>query len=246
MDVKGFMQRYEDELRVRGIPKMEFYSACGITTSAVSQWRTGVTSPTTKVIHRIAEYLNMDESYLVTGLTTADGVKLIGAEKEIIDIFRELDDAGKETVLYVAKSELQRTQTISRLILNSRRANLIPLRRSLQPVSAGRGAYLGPEEMEIVYVDDTPTTRRATFIVPVKGDSMNPLYNDGDQLLVERADDVEVGEIGVFTVNGDGYVKKRGENELISINPQYKPVPLTSDSWCNGRVIGTLRPENVK
>ena len=66
--------------------------------------------------------------------------------------------------------------------------------------------------------------------------------HDGDTLLVESASDVRVGEIGVFTLDGQGYVKKRGYDKLISLNPEYEPIPLNESVRCNGRVIGTLDP----
>ena len=72
---------------------------------------------------------------------------------------------------------------------------------------------------------------------------MEPYYHDSDILLVEGCEDIPVGEIGVFTVGGDCYVKKRGDGVLISLNPQYEPVQITGDSWCNGKVIGVLKPD---
>jgi hypothetical protein len=82
------------------------------------------------------------------------------------------------------------------------RDNVIPLPRSVQKTSAGRGAYLGPEEMETIWVEENDLTRRASFCVPVTGDSMEPTYHDGDILLVEGREDIEPGQIGVFTVDG--------------------------------------------
>lgn len=36
--------------------------------------------------------------------------------------------------------------------------------------------------------------------------SMEPVYHDGDTLLVEMTDSVEIGEIGIFLVNGESYL----------------------------------------
>lgn len=116
----------------------------------------------------------------------------------------------------------------------------LPIQLSRQPTSAGTGAYLGPEEFKTVYVQKNSLTERTSFAVPVSGNSMEPRFKDGDILLVEGADDISVGEIGIFTMDGDGYVKQRGENELISLNPAYDPIPMNDSIWCNGRVIGTL------
>lgn len=248
MDIKDFIARYEAILREKHIPKTEFYEKCGISSSAVSQWNNGKTSPTITTISRIADFLQVDDGYLYSGIKKEPGEPVLNEhEKQFIKQFRYLDDTGRETIQYLLDAELNRVQRIRVLSQTGQvYRNLIPLRRSLQKASAGHGAYLGAEEFEIVYVDETPLTRRASFIIPVAGNSMQPLYNDGDQLLVERADDIDVGEIGIFTVNGDGYVKKRGQNELISLNKEYPNVPLTDDSWCNGRVIGILPAGAIK
>ncbi len=70
--------------------------------------------------------------------------------------------------------------------------------------------------------------------------SMEPVYHDDDTLLVEMTVHVEVGEIGIFLVNGESFVKERGEMELISLNPDSENIPLNEDARCLGRVIGKL------
>lgn len=117
----------------------------------------------------------------------------------------------------------------------------IPLKISRQPVSAGDGIYLGAEEMETISVQSNSLTKRAIFAVKVSGDSMKPRFSDEDILLVEDAKDINVGEIGVFTMDGNGYVKQRGNDELISLNPSYPPIPMNASIQCNGRIIGKLR-----
>lgn len=69
---------------------------------------------------------------------------------------------------------------------------------------------------------------------------MKPTYYDGDVLLVEMTDHIDIGEIGIFLVDGQSYVKQRGRTELISLNKDHENVPLTPDSRCMGRVIARL------
>lgn len=248
MDSIGFVERMESQLEKLGIAKQAFYSACGVSSSAVSQWRTGRTAPSQRTIEKIATYLHMNQDYLVTGIQTQEDLFRTNKDEEILILkFRMLDATGQTTVRYLLDAEVKRVEKI-RLLETSPKAEVvwITLPRSLQKASAGHGCYLGPEEFEQIRVKETPLTRRASFIVQVQGNSMFPLYRDGDQLLVERADDIEPGEIGIFTVNGDGYVKKRGETELISLNADYPNVPITEDSWCNGRVIGVLLESDIK
>ena len=72
--------------------------------------------------------------------------------------------------------------------------------------------------------------------------SMEPQFHNGDMLLIERTKEIRIGEIGVFTLNGEGYVKELGDKELLSLNPEYQPIKMTGDVSCNGRVIGVLDP----
>ena len=92
-------------------------------------------------------------------------------------------------------------------------------------------------------VIENELTKRALFCVPVSGDSMEPLYHDGDTLIVERNESMSLGDVGVFTLNGEGFVKELGRGELISLNPEYSPIPYDESLIQNGEVIGVLDPE---
>ena len=67
-------------------------------------------------------------------------------------------------------------------------------------------------------------------------------YHDGDKVFVEKCDTVDVGDVGIFVVNGDVYIKELGNNCLISHNEKYKPIHIgENDSvYCCGRVIGIV------
>lgn len=91
-----------------------------------------------------------------------------------------------------------------------------------------------------IEIPNTPKYRKVDYAIGVNGNSMEPLYQDGDILLVEMRDDVEIGEVGIFRVNGESYVKKLGETELISLNPASKNIPLNESAGCMGKVIDKL------
>ena len=60
---------------------------------------------------------------------------------------------------------------------------------------------------------------------------------------MERLDgSVSEGEIGIFLLNGDGYIKRLGHGELLSLNPNYAPIPLHDydNLRCQGRALGKL------
>lgn len=70
------------------------------------------------------------------------------------------------------------------------------------------------------------------FVLQVKGDSMYPLYIDGDKVLILKQNAVDYnGQVAVVIYNNDnGTIKKIEQRKnavhLIPINPQYQPIEL--------------------
>lgn len=62
----------------------------------------------------------------------------------------------------------------------------------------------------------------------------------GDILLVVATREVQIGQIGIFQIDGQCYVKKMGETELISLNDEYDNIPLNESATIMGLVIGKL------
>ena len=112
------------------------------------------------------------------------------------------------------------------------------------PVSAGVGEFLADtNRVEDITIPDDPRTAEADYALRINGDSMEPKYRSGDILLIQTADTVEEGELGIFVLDGAGYFKKYGGDRLISLNPAYAPIPLkdfAEISGC-GRVVGKLK-----
>ena len=108
------------------------------------------------------------------------------------------------------------------------------------PASAGTGNFLENEVPEQILVKESAEAEEADYVIPVSGDSMDPTYHDGDKVFVENCSSIGVGEIGIFVVNGDVYIKELGNKCLISHNEKYKPIRIgENDSvYCCGRVIG--------
>jgi phage repressor protein C with HTH and peptisase S24 domain len=111
-----------------------------------------------------------------------------------------------------------------------------------QPASAGTGNILDSDLAEELYVPESAEAEQADFVISVGGDSMEPTYHDGDKVFVEKCDSVDIGEVGIFVVNGDVYIKELGNKCLISHNEKYKPIRIgENDSiYCCGRVVGIV------
>lgn len=106
--------------------------------------------------------------------------------------------------------------------------------------SAGTGVFLDSSTYEVVSMPDDWTTSRANFGVWVEGDSMEPRFSNGDLVLVRTQPTVEIGDIGIFVLNGEGYIKKLGKNKLVSINPAYDDIEINEWDvvYCKGKVLG--------
>lgn len=112
------------------------------------------------------------------------------------------------------------------------------------PVSAGTGVYLDDNHTEPLQIKHTSIAERANYAVRVSGDSMTPEYYDGDIVLVETCPSVNIGEIGIFVVDGEGYIKQFGGDKLISLNSKYPDISLRTceSASCRGRVLGIAEP----
>lgn len=111
------------------------------------------------------------------------------------------------------------------------------------PVSAGPGVYLDDELAEQINIPLNEKTESVNFALKISGNSMEPKYHDGDIVLVEDTESVNVGELGIFILDGNGYFKKYGGDRLISLNEDYGDILLKDyvETVCCGRVVGKLK-----
>ena len=67
---------------------------------------------------------------------------------------------------------------------------------------------------------------------------MEPTYYNGDLVFVHSTVDIRPGQIGIFFMDGQQWIKECGKDALISHNPAYAPVPFTEDVRCQGVALG--------
>ena len=107
------------------------------------------------------------------------------------------------------------------------------------PASAGTGQYLNDVRVERI---ELPVDIDADFVIPIKGDSMEPDYHDGDLVFIQTSVELNNGVIGVFNYNGDAYIKQlvidKDQAYLHSLNPAYKDMPITPET--DFRIIGEV------
>lgn len=164
------------------------------------------------------------------------------SNKEYIHItkYRRLDTISKNLVDLVIDKELERINndcTLNDNVVDFGNYKEIPCYPRL--ASAGTGEYLFDDIPTNTIKIDTREYPKADYAIQVNGDSMEPTYYDGDTLIVERNAVPEKGQIGIFILDNEGYVKRMGNGELISDNKIY-PNIICKYGECLGRVLGKL------
>ena len=194
---------------------------------AVSRWETGVSEPP------VEHFLLLCELYGVEDIQNT----FRGLQLEYRD-FPKLNARGKKRA-----EEYIAMLTVNPLFSEHENSTARSKRRILRlhdtRVAAGTGSFLNGDSYEEFEADDT-VPKEADFAVRVSGDSMTPRFVDGQIIFIKEQRTLEQGEIGIFELNGDAYVKRLGSGELISLNPSYKPIPVHEyDSFrVFGKVVG--------
>ena len=154
-------------------------------------------------------------------------------------------DLKRRGRLVVASSELVKEQIEEQTDIAD---NIIPFRAEKlfdyeyydQAASAGTGQYLGDVAKETIQL---PIEVDADFVIPIHGDSMEPDYHEGDLIFVELTLNLNDGDIGIFSLDGDVYIKQllikeNNKAYLHSLNSKYADIPITTNS--DFRVIGEV------
>ena len=69
---------------------------------------------------------------------------------------------------------------------------------------------------------------------------MEPDYYDGDIVLVSQKVELKHGDVGIFIINNDAYIKEYDETELISRNQDSPNITISEydNIVCMGKVVG--------
>ena len=165
----------------------------------------------------------------------------VDSTSPIQTIYDQLHQPRQEKVLNYAERQLkeQRNEEETKINEVSEVVQLYSYDYYDHPASAGTGQYLNDVRVERI---ELPVDIDADFVIPIKGDSMEPDYHDGDLVFIQTSVDLNNGVIGVFNYNGDAYIKQlvidKEQAYLHSLNPAYKDMPIIPET--DFRIIGEV------
>ena len=222
---------------IKGMTQQDIANALGESSGRVIyNWEKGIGRPDCDKLARLCDLLGVSADELIGCKSMAD--RPTATEWNTLQKYRALDEHGKEVVDYMIDSEYKRVATLSM----KPKPRMLKMDYYTLPASAGTGNFLDSDLAEELLVPESAEAEQADFVISVGGDSMEPTYHDGDKVFVKKCDSVDIGEVGIFVVNGDAYIKELGSKCLISHNEKYKPIRIgENDSvYCCGRVIGIV------
>lgn len=190
-----------------------------VTNAAISAWEKNISVPNGVQLLILCKILGIQDIYET----------FLGENPN--NPFSELNEAGREKLEEYARLLLLSDQ------FRKQMAPVIPFKRmlplSLQGTSAGTGDFMDDENFELIEVgEEVPDN--ADFGVRLNGNSMEPRYQDDEIVWVRKSENLRSGEIGIFYLDGMTYCKQLRKDQngtyLISLNKDYKPIPVSSGS----------------
>lgn len=241
--------RIKDARKKIGYTQDQLGKLIGVAKSTVAGYERGSSEPSIDIIIKIMDALHVDANYLwQDSVQTFNSIS--ASELELIRNFNMLDSQGQDTVLYIIKNEKKRCEQVNKMKnevneLQEQIKEKVPTRiLAYYGRIAAAGISFGFDDIIQNNTIEVPLTREseyADFAIGVSGDSMLPTYEHGDIVLVKKVDHLNIGDVGIFQKDNGIYIKEVGENELISHNTSYKPIPNNGDIKRIGKVIGKIQ-----
>ena len=229
--------------------RKEFANFLGIPETTLRNYEKDEREPGHSFLKTISELFNVSADYLL-GLKNerekSDLYQLKESEYKIIKKYRDLDNYGRETVNIMLEREFVRASILTDSSIRIKELETVlhqtatimriyPYMRRI--ACAGTGFYFDDIPVDTI---EAPYMEGSDFIIGVNGDSMEPDYHNGENLYVKKTDHINYGEVGIFTINNECFLKEYGEDGLISRNPDYDNIPGSEDVRLIGKVIGKV------
>lgn len=213
----------------------------GVSRTTVINWEADRYKPDHDLIPALCSILDITVSDLY-GVHDPKSVSF--EEYSMIQYYRELSKVGRD---FMKNAMKQLRDSEYKAKDDAYRENYRLFGKPATKAAAGSGYAFVDMPMEPVFIRKNAINKKAQTIVQVYGDSMLPVYHDGDYVYVEKTNDAYPGE-DVICATADGMIIKQllSGRRLRSINPELPYGDKSEDDHVNiiGRVVGIVAPED--
>ena len=175
-----------------------------VSAAAISKWELGKAVPNAYQLLAVSQALQMEDDLYQYTSTYVPALNEAGMRK-VAEYKADLIASGKY------KPAVKPCTVIK----------FIEMPVSNLAVSAGIGEFLDEGNFEMVSFPESSVPLGAEFGIRVSGDSMEPVYHNGQIVWVQQCSRVNVGEVGIFIYDGDGYLKVYDEQEPDEDDREY-------------------------
>ena len=225
--VRGIIKRKQKDIALKVALKLS--KGLGVSIEYLNGMSEHEKSPKELRQEKFNQYEHIIDKYHFISTHSPDGISVIDM---VLDREHSIAKKLKEQGERIQKADMEiSTEFIPMRIINY----------FFHLASSGTGQIIfDAPPTKRIEIPDIPDYQKVDYAIGVNGNSMEPLFHDGDMLLIEMTEDITIGDIGIFRTNNECYVKTLGETELISLNPNAKNIPLNESAGCMGKVIGKL------
>mgnify|MGYP003361717613 CR=1 FL=1 len=197
----------------RGYSISELARQVDMAKSAISRYFNGTREFPLNRANDFAKVLGVTPEYILG----------VNANDDITNIYNQLDTNRKRKVFNYANQQLDEQNNIIAFPTNTKSEVAV-----YGAVSAGTGEYLLDNEPELVDYDGVVPEH--DFAVIVNGESMLPLFENGQIIFVKKTTEVRSGQVVIANYDQQAYVKKYVNDEngirLVSLNKKYEDMPI--------------------
>ncbi|QOY77935.1 helix-turn-helix domain-containing protein [Staphylococcus aureus] len=220
--MNSFKDRLKQIMSERKISQSELSRRTGIGRNSISDYLNGKYEAKQDKVFELAKALNVNEAWLM-GFDISKNRKI--ENNDIASIYSKLTPPRQKNVLNYANEQLdeQNSKGDNVVDINSYKQDKTPVNVN-GCVSAGVGERLHDETLftEMVKAPVPPHD----LALKVNGDSMEPMFKDGEIIFVEKTHNIKNGQIGIFIIEEEAYVKKVFVEDdrltLVSLNKEYR------------------------
>lgn len=111
IDMESVGNRIKSRRKEIQLTQTDIFNMCGIRSGALSRIENGTSVPSVILFYRIAQILECDMQWLLTGVSSnTENIAISKNEERLIDGFRELSEEDQEELMDILEVKLRKVQ----------------------------------------------------------------------------------------------------------------------------------------